>query len=141
MMKRTRMIALFFNLYSVSAVAGYECTLKLSHTEDLHKVIAERTVRVEQGRMISGYMGTLFTEDQRKRKETTLDINAVMSGWNGEEDASFVIIRRATKRRNVETSTISEVMTVKGNNSLTGWFDSYKVDIACEVKESAIDFE
>lgn len=141
MMKRTRIIALFFNLYSVSAVAGYECHLKLSHTEDPHKVIAEKSVRIEEGRIISGYMGTLFTEDAKKRKETSLDINAVMSGWKGEEDASIVIIRRATNKRNVETNTISEVMTVKGDNSLTGWFDSYKLDISCEVKESAIDFE
>ena len=132
MKKRTRALAYLINLYSMSAVAGYECVLKLAHTEDLHTVVAEKTVTIAQGKMTSGNMGTLFVEFERNRKRISIDINAVMSGWKGEEDASFIMIRRTKKRYSNRSSTISEIMTVKGDDQMTGWFDSYKLDISCK---------
>ncbi len=125
-MKRTRVLAYFMNLYTMSAVAGYECTLKLAHTDDLNRVVAEKTLNIAQGNMNSGNMGTLYLE-------TSLDINAVMNGWRGEEDATFVIIRRNKKRYSTSSSTVSEIMTIKGTDQVTGWFDAYKLDIACKV--------
>ncbi len=80
-------------------------------------------------------MGTLFLELEKRTKKVSLDINAVMSGWAGEEDANFVIIRKAKRKYSANhAETISEIMTVKGTDKLTGWFDSYKLDISCEVK-------
>ena len=132
MKKRTRALAYLINLYSMSAVAGYECVLKLAHTEDLYTTVAEKTVSIDQGRMISGNMGTLFVEFERNPKRISIDINAVMSGWKGEEDASFIMIRRTQKRYSNSSSTSSEIMTVKGDDQMTGWFDSYKLDISCK---------
>lgn len=134
-MKRTRLIAMLFNFYSMSAVAGYECVLKLAHNEDLYKTVAERTLVAERSTMSAGSMGTLFVEQDKRNKKISLDINAVMSGWSGEEDASFVIIRRTSKRRSHHAETVSEIMTVKGDSSMTGWFDNYKLEINCKVKE------
>ena len=133
MKKRTRALAYLLNLYSMSAVAGYECVLKLAHTEDLNTTVAEKTVTIDQGRMTSGNMGTLFVEFERNRKRISIDINAVMSGWKGEEDASFIMIRRTKKRYSNSSATISEIMTVKGDDQMTGWFDSYKLEISCKV--------
>jgi len=131
--KRTRILAYLFNLYSMSAVADYQCVLKLAHNDDLYKTIAEKTVTIEEGKMKSGNMGTLFVEFQKNRKKISLDINAVLSGWKGEEDATFVMIRRTKKRYSLSSHTVSDIMTVKGNDSMTGWFDSYKLDIKCLV--------
>lgn len=130
-MKRTRVLAYFFNLYSMSAVAGYECTLKLAHSENLNKVIAEKVLVIDRAEMKSGNMGTLFVEYQKKKRSISLDINAVMSGWANEEDATFVILRRTKTRRSTSAETISEIMNLKGDNQLTSWFDSYKLDINC----------
>ncbi len=134
-MKRTRILACLLNFYSMSAVADYECILKLAHTEDLHKTIAEKTLTIGQGEMKSGNMGTLFVEFEKNRKKTSLDINAVLSGWKGEEDASVVIIRRTKKRYSGVAETVSEIMTVKGDDKLTGWFDAYKLEMNCLVKD------
>ena len=136
-MKNTRILAFIFNLYSMSAVAGYDCTLKLAHNEDLYKTIAEKTLSIETSAMNSGNMGTLFVELAKNRKKISLDINAVMSGWKGEEDATVVIIRRTEKRYSSSSQTVSEIMTVKGDNKLTGWFDSYKLDMSCKVSAAA----
>ena len=132
-MKRTKLIAYIFNLYSMSAVAGYECTLQLAHTENLHQVVAEKVLTINKSEMRSGNMGTLFVESAKKKKQITLDINAVLSGWPGEEDANLVVIRKTQKKHSGSVQTISEIMNVQGNNQLTGWFDSYKLDVRCKV--------
>jgi len=132
-MKRTRILAYLFNIYSMSAVAGYDCTLKLFHTNDLNKVIASKTLSIAQGRMNSGNMGTLYVEFEKNRKKISIDINAVLNGWSSEEDATFVMIRRTKKRYSSSVETISEIMNVHGNDQMVGWFDSYKLDINCQV--------
>jgi hypothetical protein len=134
-MKRTRIFAYLLNLYSMSAVAGYECTLKLAHSEDLNQVIAEKVLVIKKGEMRSRNMGTLFVEFEKRKKSISLDINAVMSGWQNEEDATFVILRRTKTRRTTSSETISEIMNLKGDDQLTGWFDSYKLDINCQTKQ------
>jgi hypothetical protein len=117
----------------MSAVAGYECTLKLSHKDNLDLVISEKTLSIAEGKMNSGNMGTLFVEFENNRKKISLDINAVMSGWRGEEDATFVMIRRTKKRYSTSSATVSEIMSIKGDDYITGWFDTYKLDISCKV--------
>lgn len=132
-MKKARILAYMMNLYSMSAAAGYECHLKLAHTEDLYKTIAEKTVSIGRGEMNAGKLGTLFVESQKGNKIVSLDINGVMSGWRGEEDATFVILRSTQKKRSTKTNTVSEKISLKGRESVTNWFDSYMLDIKCEV--------
>lgn len=135
-MKRTRVLAYLINFYSMSAVAGYECVLKLAHTDDLNRVVGEKTLTIAQETMNSGNMGTLFVESENGRKKVSLDINAVMNGWRGKEDATFVMIRRTKKRYSTSSSTVSEIMALKGDDNFVGWFDSYKLDISCKVTAS-----
>jgi len=134
-MKKTKVLAYLISFHSMSSLASYECQLKLARNDDIDSTIAEKTLTIDQGRMNSGNMGTLFVEYEKNRKKISLDINAVMSGWRGEEDATFVIIRRIKKRYSTNAETLSEILTVKGNDKITGWFDSYKLDISCQVKE------
>jgi len=44
-----------------------------------------------------------------------------------------VILRRTKTRRTASSETISEIMNLKGDDQLTGWFDSYKLDINCRI--------
>jgi hypothetical protein len=134
-MRKARVLAYILNLYSMSAAAGYECHLKLAHTENLYKTIAEKTVSIGVGRMNAGKLGTLFVESQRGNKIISLDINGVMNGWRGEEDATFVILRTTQKKRSTKTNTVSEKINIKGRDSVTNWFDNYMLDIKCEVNE------
>lgn len=133
-MKRTRILAYLFNLYSMSAVAGYHCQLSLSHTEDLKATVAQKALQVKTGNLNSGNMGTLLVENSNFRKTVAVEINAVMSGWSNEEDATFVMMRTVRKKKSTNAERISEVITVKGNDHETLWFDSYKLEIDCSVK-------
>lgn len=134
-MKKARLLAYFLNLYSMSAAAGYECHLKLAQNSDLYKTIGEKTVSVGHGEMRAGNSGTLFVESQSGNKLISLDINSMINGWSGEEDAAFVIIRTTQKKRSIRTNTISEKIQLKGTNSVTSWFDDYQLDVACKVNE------
>jgi hypothetical protein len=133
-MKRTKFLALCFNVFSMSAVAGYECELKLAHMEDFQTTIATRTVQVGKNKMESGNMGMLFMESENRRRRISLDINAMMNGWEGEEDAAFVILRRTRKKSSADAVRLSEVVMLEGNQKTTAWFDAYKVDIECKLK-------
>ena len=85
--------------------------------------------------MNAGNMGVLFVESESKRRQTTLEINGVMSGWENEEDASFVIIRREKRKHSSKIQRLTDqVIMVKGNDKTTGWFDSYKLDVECKTK-------
>lgn len=134
-MKKARVLAYMLNLYSMSAAAGYQCHLKLAHNEDLYKTVAEKTVSIQEGHMSAGKLGTLFVESQRGNKIVSLDINAVMSGWKAEEDATFVIIRSIQKKRSTKTETVSEKISIKGTDSVTNWFDNYMLDIKCQIND------
>lgn len=139
MKKRTRILAYLLNFYSMSAVAGYECVLQLAQKDDVNTVIAEKTLTAAPGTMNSGNLGTLFVEFENNRKKISLDINAVMNGSDGKESATFVMIRRTKKRFSTKSSTVSEVLTLKGSDHVVGWFDTYKLDIDCKVTTSSLE--
>ena len=134
-MKRTKMIAYIFNLYSMSAVAGYECHLKLTHLEDSAKVVSEKVIRIEKNQTKSGNVGILFVESKFKKRMTSIHMNAVMSGWEGEEDVHFVLMRKFKKREKIKSETISQTMSVKGSSAGTWMFDYYRLDMSCDVKD------
>lgn len=133
-MKWTRLLAMFFNLYSMSAVAGYECMIHLSSSDDIQKIIASKTISVESGEMISGDFGTLLVESSSKNKKISLAISAVMSGWKGSEDASLIVHRTSEKNEDTRSVAVSDSMTFKDTDSITSWFEEYKIDINCQVK-------
>lgn len=134
-MKRAHAFSLILGLYSLTALAGYECTLKLSRKDDVLTVIAEKILTVEQGERNSGNMGTLHVESVRANKQVSLDINALLNGDKDKETATFVILRRTKKVNSImRAKTVSEVMILKGNDKVTEWFDHYKIDTTCDVK-------
>lgn len=134
-MKRVRFLAMLINFHSISAVAGYECLLQFSHTENLNQVISEKVVEVEKEELISKDFGTVITEEQTRKLLVGVNVRAVLSGEIGAEDATFVMMRTVQKKNNSKAERISENFTLKGNEDLTGWFDSYKVDISCRLNE------
>lgn len=134
-MRRIKVLTLLLNLHSISAVAGYECLLQFSHTENLKQVISEKIVQVEKEQLVSGDFGTVITEELTKKLLVGVTVHAVVSGESGGEDATFVMMRKVQKKNNSKAERISENFTLKGNEDLTGWFDSYKVDISCRLNE------
>jgi hypothetical protein len=134
-MKRTKLLAYIFNLYSMSAVAGYECMVQLTNIEDPMISSSEKMIRIDRNELRSRNMGTFAIESQESKRLTSIQMNAVMSGWQGEEDIHFVMMRRFEKRSKIKFETISEIMSVKGDKSSTFWFDNYRLDIDCDVKE------
>lgn len=112
----------------MSAVAGYECLMQLSHQDNLNKVIAEKVIAIDKGQIKSGSFGTLFIE--KSMRHSSLEVNAFINGRNGEEDASFEIYRRHQKN----LSSFGERITVHGTGESNRWFDSYKLGINCSLK-------
>ena len=127
-------VALFLCLSSFQAFAGYECELKLSRAHALEETLAEKKLTIGSNEIKSGGHGTLFVENSKKKKVVTLEINAALSGWENEEDITLVILRKTKKKSSSVEDTISESFTLKRNDEFVGWFDSYKLDIRCEVK-------
>jgi hypothetical protein len=119
----------------MSAVAGYECTVLLTNIEDPMISTSEKMIRIDRNELKSRNMGTFAIESQESKRLTSIQMNAVMSGWQGEEDIHFVMMRRFEKRSKVKFETISEIMSVRGDKSSTFWFDNYRLDIDCNVKE------
>lgn len=137
MRKTTRFIAFCFNLYSINAVADYQCVMKLKTIDQPVQVVSEKTYTVARSVMSAGSLGELHVEDKRKKKRITFEVNSVMSGWAGEEDATFVIMRRETTRRKTHVESFSNIMTVKGDDVGFGTtFDlKYDVEVKCKVTE------
>lgn len=132
-MKRVRFLAMLINFHSISAVAGYECLLQFAHTENLNQVISEKVVQVDRESLISKDFGTVITEEQTRKMLIGVNVRAVMSGEQGGEDATFVMMRTIQKKNSSKAERISENFTLKGNDDFTGWFDAYKVDISCRL--------
>jgi hypothetical protein len=128
---------LLVSALSLTASAGYECGLKLAHTEDLYKTIAEKTVTIGET-MRSGSEGTLYTELQKGKTTVTLEIRSVIDGWAGTEDATFVVMRKISKKKKSQQLPISEKITLKGDQTDRLWFDTYKLDINCRITPQAV---
>ncbi len=127
-----RIFALTFNLMSMNVLAGYECDLQLAHTEDLVTTIATTKAVVDRT-LKYGSEGTLIVESEKKKKKVSIELRSVMDGYEGSESASFVVMRRFTKRGNSSLEKISEVVTLSGDESQRLWFDNYKLEIQCQV--------
>ena len=123
---------MMFYLFSMSAMAGYECKFTLFHSHDIDQAIAKATASVETRRFSKGDLGSLFVESETRRKTISIDINAFMSGWANGEEATFIMMRRETSKRSQKTQIISDKLIMKGNEKQTFWFDSYKLDISCK---------
>ncbi len=128
-MKRTKIIAYLVNFYSMSAVAGYECLMQLSHQDNLKEVVAEKVISLSKGQIKGGNFGALFKE-QLKKKNSSLEVRGMMSSLSGEEEASFAIYRNTKEGQFV----ISEKISIQGASLGTSWFDSYKLGINCSLK-------
>lgn len=130
MIKLLILTALFL---SVKAFAGYQCELKLAHSEDLYKTIATKVIKAKDADMKSFSVKDLFIEQKDKKKTISLSINAFMSGWSGEEEMVLAVFRRKEKKSDVNLVLISEKVSLRGNDQDTLWFDSYKLDIDCSI--------
>jgi hypothetical protein len=94
------------------------------------------TQQVQVGETLrSGSEGTLFIESEKKKKKVSLEVRSVMDGYEGSEGATFVVMRKFTKRGNSEQEKISETITLAGEENQRLWFDSYKLDIQCHIKK------
>jgi hypothetical protein len=128
-----RIFVLIFNVISMNALAGYECNFQLAHIEDLNTTIATKTARIDRT-LRSGSEGTFIIESEKKKKKVSLELRSVMDGYEGSEGATFVVMRRFTKRNNSELEKISETITLTGEESQRLWFDNYKLEIQCHIK-------
>jgi hypothetical protein len=135
-MIRTRIIACFCNLFSISAVAGYDCTMSLSHTENLYKTVATKNLTIKNFEMRSGHEGELFIEKEKKRSKTSLHINAFLNGYEAEEEAVIVVMRQESTGNRSQSYSISDKLALRGNDKATLWFDSYKLDVSCQLTKS-----
>ena len=132
-MKRTKILAYIVNFYSMSAVAGYECALQLAHTENLNQVVAEKVISISTDEIRSENIGNLFIESLKGKNKTSIEAQAIISGWEGQEDFNLDMLRTTQVKNISESQKISETITLKGNQLETAWFDAYKLDINCKL--------
>lgn len=114
---------------SLKAFAGQECSLKLSHTEDLGKVIAEGTLTAQN----SDLKSILIKDFYKESKKQSIALKVFLNGWHGEEEIVLVAFRRNEKRSGATLVNLSEKVSLRGDHKDTVWFDSYKLDIDCSL--------
>ena len=118
---------------SLNAFAGYDCDLKLAHSEDLHSTIAQSKLLASDKDLKTINLKEFFIEEKSKRKFIGLSIQSAIVGWSGEEEVTLAVFRRTAKKKSIDSVLISEKITVKGVESKTLWFDTYKLDVSCSL--------
>jgi hypothetical protein len=131
-MKRTKLLAYIFNLYSMSAVAGYDCVLHLYNNQQLDQPLAVKSMLIEQDEMRAFNPGTLLVERTTWRRKQSLELNATLGGWTGDEHATFLFLRKQQRRFSADSEAITEPIQLKGNQEISHWFDKYVVNIKCQ---------
>lgn len=116
-------LVILMGLFCFQAFAGYQCQLNLSHAEESDIIIGEKDITVRQSETRFKNEGTLVEESL----EDKISLKSFMTGRVGEEEA-FVEIFRGDKL-------ISERFEFRGDEARTVWFDSYKLDVSCSIKE------
>lgn len=118
---------------SLSAFAGYDCDLKLAQSENLHSTIAQSKLSASDKDLKTIHIKDFFIEEKSKRKMIGLSIQSAIVGWSGEEEVTLAVFRRTAKKKSIDSVLISEKITVKGIESKTLWFDTYKLDVSCSL--------
>lgn len=127
---KTLVIFLFLAI-SLNVFAGYECRLSLAHSEDFHKTIIKGKISATDRDLRTIHLKEFFIEEKTSKKTISLAIQAAIVGWVGEEEVTLAMFRRTQTKKSIESTLISEKVTVKGNDANTLWFDNYKLDVAC----------
>lgn len=113
------LILILFVLASFRALAGYKCEVQLAKSNDLEKLLTQKTWVAQDHDFSSANINDFF-------KEEGLSLNILMSGWKGEEQASFTVTK--------ENKPISEKSSLVGTDKKTIWFENFKLDIQCDLK-------
>lgn len=126
---------LFFTglFISFKTLAGYECELKLSHSEDLYKTVSSKQIIATDTDMKSVFIKDLFIEEKTKKKTVSLAVKAFISGWSGEEEMTLAVFRRKEKKSDADMVLISDKVSLRNNDRDILWFDSYKLEIDCNL--------
>jgi hypothetical protein len=120
-------------LFSFNAFAGYECELKLAHTEDLYKTIAQANISATDRDLRTIHLKEFFIEEKTKRKTISVSVQAAMVGWAGEEEVAVAVFRRSVKNFSIETTSLNRKLSIKGSEAGSLWFENYKLDIKCNL--------
>jgi len=126
---------LLFMLFSLSlnAFAGYECSISIFHIEDLDTVVAEKTFFADDSDMKTIMHQDLIIESEKNNRKTSIDLRTFTVGWRGEEEITLAAFRKTQKKSKSSLELISHKVSLHGDDKDTLWFDSYKLDIECNV--------
>jgi hypothetical protein len=115
---RLRIICFIFNFYSISAVAGYDCILKLSHVDSVDRVKVTEVLTMERGVRYgtAGKLGQLYS------------IEAYTNAQVAEEEIELSI------SDSKDGHVVSEKIALKGNSKAVTFFDSYQLVSSCEIR-------
>lgn len=112
-----KLLIFLISFYSMKAAASYRCNLKLSHVDNLDQTLIEKSLKASDSDMHS----TIESLESQK-----LFLNHFITGWKGEEEATFVISKNNEDK--------SEKIELRGNDHETLWYDSYRLEASCEIK-------
>jgi hypothetical protein len=112
-MYRVKIIAYIINFYSISAVAGYQCTIKMSDVSRPDQVVAAKMISIQDG-IRSGSEGEILKG---------MDVDAYLNGQQMEEEVEIVLNKKDSS---------SDKISLKGTGTTTAWFEHYKVETSCQ---------
>lgn len=111
---------------SFEAFAGYQCELSLTDSNDMNKIIASKKVEASPKDLRSEMIENFFVSGNQ-----ALSVKVFIDGWNGEEEMSAVVFKKAGDSEKLEP--VSEKVSLRGDDRGSVWFDSYKLKVNCSL--------
>lgn len=110
---RVRILAYLINFWSMSAVAGYQCTMTFSNVDTPEKVVAAKLISIDDG-IRSGSEGKILN---------TVNVEAFINGQVSEEEAEILL--------STETE-LSDKIELKGEGKSVNYFSVYRIVTSCQ---------
>lgn len=121
-----KFLLLLVNFLSFEAFAGYQCELSLTDNNDMNKVIATKKVEASPKDLRSEMIENFFVTEKE-----ALSVKVFIDGWLGEEEMTAEVLKKTEDNEKLES--VSEKVSLRGDDRGSVWFDSYKLKVNCSL--------
>lgn len=121
-----KILLLLVTFLSFEAFAGYQCEFSLTENNDMNKVIATKRVEASPKDLRSEMIENFFVTDK-----AALSVKVFIDGWLGEEEMTAEVLKKTEDNEKLES--VSEKVSLRGDDRGSVWFDSYKLNVNCSL--------
>ncbi len=113
--------------------AAYECQLGLAQAADYDKLVAAVGLSTPGIEQTTNYLKEFHTEDTRGDRSTSIALSVHIDGWRGAEEINIEAFRRREARTGIETRTLGDKITLRGEGEETFFLEAYRLTVSCRL--------